>query len=173
MSQPRRWRRTKDPAGEFPLDLINYAFHLFAVVARHREARLEAAMRPLGLNLTRHRCLAVIQALEPCTMTALAEFSAVDRTTLTRTVDPLVKQGWVERVTPASDRRQVVLTLTDAGRDVCAKSLREVFRVNRHLLDGLPDEADRRAMTRGLELFLGRLVDDPELLKRLSLRDEE
>jgi DNA-binding MarR family transcriptional regulator len=167
---PSRAASTLDPTGEFPLDLTSYVFHLFAVVARHREVRLEAELKSEGLNLPRHRALGVILALEPCTMSELAEYSAVDRTTLTRTVDQLVDAGLVERMTPREDRRQVVLTLTSEGQRVCKRSMRAVFRVNRELLGGL-DEPDQRTFARALEAFLGRLVDDPELLQRLTLRD--
>jgi|HubBroStandDraft_1064217.scaffolds.fasta_scaffold307320_2 DNA-binding MarR family transcriptional regulator len=167
---PPRSASTVDPTGEFPLDLTSYVFHLFAVVARHREVRLEAELKSAGVNLSRHRALGVIVALEPCTMSELAEYSAVDRTTLTRTVDQLVEGGLVERTTPREDRRQVVLTLTGEGRRVCKRSLRAVFRVNRELLDGL-DESDQRTFARALEAFLGRLIDDPRLLRRLTLRD--
>jgi len=162
---------TMDPTGEFPLDLTTYLFHLFAVVARHREARLETELKPVGLNLSRHRALSVVSALQPCTMSELAEFSAVDRTTLTRTVDQLVDGGLVERTTPREDRRQVLLTLTDEGRETCRRSLRAIFGVNRRILDGLIEE-DQRRVARALETFLGRLVDDPEMLRRLTLRAE-
>ena len=104
---PPRPASTTDPTGEFPLDLTSYVFHLFTVVARHREVRLEAELKRVGLNLSRHRALGVILALEPCTMSELAEYAAVDRTTLTRTVDQLVDAGLVERATPREDRRQV------------------------------------------------------------------
>ena len=161
--------RAPDPTGEFPRELTNYVFHLFAVVSRHREARLEDVLRPLGLNLARHRALSVISGFEPCTMSELAEYTAVDRTTLTRTVDQLVGAGFVERTTPREDRRQVVLTLTKAGGLTCQQSLNAIFECNRDLLAGLPEE-DQRVAARVLESFLGRLVDDPALLQRLTLR---
>ena len=170
MPSPDRPASSKDPKGEFPLDLTTYVFHLFAVVSRHREARLEAVLKPLGLNLSRHRALSVISSLEPCTMSELAEFSAVDRTTLTRTVDQLVDADLVERTTPREDRRQVVLTLTEAGRGACRSSLRAIFGVNRDLLGGLAED-DQRVVARSLETFLGRLIDDASLLERLMLRD--
>jgi MarR family transcriptional regulator, lower aerobic nicotinate degradation pathway regulator len=160
-----------DPRGEFPRDLTSYLFHLFAVVSRHREARLETELKPIGLNLSRHRALSVISTLQPCTMSELADFSAVDRTTLTRTVDQLVDGGLVERTTPREDRRQVVLTLTDEGRTTCQRSLRAIYDVNRQILEGLAED-DQRQVARSLETFLGRLVDDPELLRRLTLRGE-
>ena len=161
--------RAPDPEGEFPRELTSYVFHLFAVVSRHREARLEEVLRPLGLNLSRHRALSVIFGFEPCTMSELAEYTAVDRTTLTRTVDQLVDAGFVERTTPREDRRQVVLTLTQPGGQTCQQSLNAIFECNRELLAGLP-EADQRVVARVLESFLDRLVDDPALLARLTLR---
>jgi DNA-binding MarR family transcriptional regulator len=167
---PLRPASTTDPAGEFPLDLTSYVFHLFAVVGRHREARLEAALKPVGLSLSRHRALSVIYTLEACTMSELADFSAVDRTTLTRTVDQLVDSGLVERATPREDRRQVVLTLTDQGRRTCQRALRAIYGVSRELLAGLAED-DQRVVARSLETMLGRLVDDPAMLQRLTLRD--
>lgn len=171
-SKSRRSAASCDPAGEFPADLTTYVFHLLALVSRHREARLEAALRPLGLNLSRHRALSVIQQLEPCTMSEVADFSAVDRTTLTRTIDPLVAGGLVRRATPPEDRRQVVLTLTDEGHAACRRSLRAILALNRELLAGLA-ESEQRAVARAFESFLAGLVRDERLRRRLLLRDAE
>jgi MarR family transcriptional regulator, lower aerobic nicotinate degradation pathway regulator len=167
---PSRPLAATDPVGEFPLDLTTYVFHLFAVVGRHREARLETALKPVGLSLSRHRALSVIATLEPCTMSELADFSAVDRTTLTRTVDQLVDAGLVERTTPREDRRQVVLTVTDQGRRICRRSLKAIHNVSRELLSALAEQ-DQRVVARSLEAILGRLVEDPDMLRRLTLRD--
>ncbi len=49
-------------------------------------------------------------------MTALAAVIGADRTTLTRTIDSLVAAGYVDRKTPAEDRRLVVVDLTPSGR---------------------------------------------------------
>ncbi|HEX3408563.1 MAG TPA: MarR family transcriptional regulator [Caulobacteraceae bacterium] len=159
-----------DPKGEFPLDLTTYVFHLFTVVARHRDALLEAALKPLALNVSRHRALSSIDHLSPCTMRELAEFMAVDRTTLTRTLDQLADGGLVERTTPREDRRQVVLTLTAAGKAACRRSLQAIYRVNRDLLKGMREE-EQRALARGLDLLIDRLAPDPDLLARLRLKE--
>jgi DNA-binding MarR family transcriptional regulator len=170
MNDRTRPASTIDPTGEFPLDLTTYVFHLFTVVARHREARLEAALKPLGLNVSRHRALTSIERLEPCTMRELATFVAVDRTTLTRTVDQLTDADLVERTTPREDRRQVVLTLTAPGRAACRRALQAIYRVNRDLLADMADD-EQRALARGLDALLGRLAPDPDLLRRLRLSD--
>jgi len=160
-----------DPAAGGSLELTDYVFHLFAVVSRHREARLDSALRPLGLSLSRHRALSIVAGIAPCTMSELADFSAVDRTTLTRTVDQLVESGLVERATPREDRRQVLLTLTDAGRETCGRSMQAIFDVNRDLASDMSDE-DRRAAVRMLQTLIGRLVPDPALRDRVLLRDD-
>jgi DNA-binding MarR family transcriptional regulator len=167
---PRRSASTMDPRGEFPLDVTSYVFHLFSVVGRHREARLDSKLKPLGLSLARHRALSVISTLEPCTMSELAEYSATDRTTLTRTVDQLVDAGLVERTTPREDRRQVLLTLTPDGAAACRRSLQAIYRVNRDLLAGLAED-EQRAVARAFEACLAALVDDEALLRRLTLRE--
>ena len=163
---PKRSPSTVDPTGEFPFDIITYAFHLFAVLGRHREAAIEAAFRPLGLNLARYRALSVVALLGPLGMSELAEFSAVDRTTMTRTVDQLVAGGLVVRETPASDRRQVVLTVTQAGRSANQQALRAVYRINRRALDGL-DEKAQRQFCRMQQAMVANLVEDPALARRL------
>lgn len=51
-------------------------------------------------------------------MTALAVAIGADRTTLTRSIDGLVSAGYVDRRTPAEDRRLVVVDLTATGRSL-------------------------------------------------------
>jgi DNA-binding MarR family transcriptional regulator len=155
-----------DPAGEFPFDLTTYLFHVFTVLGRYREAALDEAFRPLGLNVARHRALSVVVRLQPCGMTELADFCAVERTTMTRTVDQLFGNGLVERTTPPSDRRQVLLTVTAAGRAVHQRALRCVYRVNRRTLKGIPEDA-QRMLVRTKQAMLTNLVADQNLARRL------
>jgi DNA-binding MarR family transcriptional regulator len=154
-----------DPKGEFPFDAPTYLFHLFVVIARYRDAALDAALKPLGLNVSRHRALSVIARMQPCAMSDLAQFSAVDRTTMTRTVDQLVRAGLVDRVTPAKDRRQVILSLTREGAQLYRRSLRLIFETNQKLLAGVP-HPQRRAAIRVYEAIVANLVEDPGLADR-------
>lgn len=155
-----------DPKGEFLFDPTLYVFHLMVAIGRLRDAQLERELKPIGVNVARHRALTVILRFGPCTMTELAEHSAVDRTTLTRTVDQLVKDGHVDRGAKPEDRRQVVLTLTDAGRVAAAAARDVVARHNRRILEGVPDET-LRAMVRGQRRILANLAPTPEMLERL------
>ncbi len=158
--EPSSLNASADPRGEFPFAPPDYVFMLLAAIARYRDAELEKLLRPLDLTVARHRALQVIERFEPCGMSELADFSVVDRTTMTRTVDQLVAGGWVERAIPA-DRRQVLLTLTPAGRDKLAAAVALVWRRNRDDLEGIEDDA-QRALVRLSQDLVANLAPDPE-----------
>src|SRR5437868_5476304 len=121
-SQPNR-RASVDPTDEFPFAVDDYVLHLLAAIHQFRDSKLDAALREFGLNVGRYRMLGVLNRFGSSTMTELANFTAMQRTTLTRIADHLVAQGWVERRGEARDRRQVLLELTDAGRETYRKAL--------------------------------------------------
>jgi DNA-binding MarR family transcriptional regulator len=56
----------------------------------------------------------------PCTMSELARYKGVGLPTISKSVDMLVRRGWVERWIDTSDRRQTLVRLTPAGRTVLA-----------------------------------------------------
>jgi DNA-binding MarR family transcriptional regulator len=145
-----RRRTSADPAGEFPFDVIDYVPHLIAAIAQFRDTALDAALREHGLNVGRYRVLGVLARFDICTMTELANFTAIDRTTLTRIADHLVASGYVERSADAKDRRQVRLALTPAGREIHRKALLVVFDLNGRLLETVSD-ADSRTAARVLQ----------------------
>ncbi len=155
-----------DPRGEFPFAPADYLFVLLYSITALRDHRLEAALKPSGLSLARYRALLVISKFEPCTMTELADFTLVERTTLTRTVDSLVSEGWVARVSRAADRRQVILTLSEAGRGLIAKAGAMVAAENRDILEGISDK-DQRALVRLCQDLASNLALDPPSRERV------
>ncbi|MFP4329338.1 MAG: MarR family winged helix-turn-helix transcriptional regulator [Alkalispirochaetaceae bacterium] len=80
----------------------------------------------------------------------LAELHSVRLPTMSRTVTVMETKGWLTRVRSQSDRRSVVVSLTEAGRE--ALSAVEDLAVSRTcgLLDELPAE-DLAALNQGLE----------------------
>jgi DNA-binding MarR family transcriptional regulator len=59
----------------------------------------------------------------PCTMGELASCTLSDKASTTRTVEALVKAGWVKRANSGDDRRKRVITLTAKGRLKAQKAL--------------------------------------------------
>jgi DNA-binding MarR family transcriptional regulator len=101
--------------------------------------------------------LAALAALEKHTMTPgeLAEHEKVQPPSITRVIASLEERGLIRRMPHPSDRRQVVLTVTDQGRDVVRKVrlLREAW-LARRLRDLTPAE---RAILRDAVPILEKL----------------
>lgn len=155
-----------DPAGEFPVDVPEYFFYLMFIASRHRDLSFDGALGPVGLTLNRWRTLSVIRRLPHCTMKDLARYSTIDRTTLTRSVDHMVKQGVVERSTPPGDRRKVELVLTDKGEALYFEAVEALARFNRLALRGIDVDAQRQ-IVRSLKTLVSNLVPDPKLRAEL------
>ena len=85
-SRPLFPENSPDPAGEFPIGVKEYIFYLLFQAARHRDMAVDALLGPIGLSLPAWRAMLVVRRIENCTMKALARYSSMDRTTLTRTV---------------------------------------------------------------------------------------
>jgi DNA-binding MarR family transcriptional regulator len=151
-----------DPNGEFPLGPPEYFFYLLFQAARQRDLFFDRELKPVGLNLAQWRSLAIIRRLETCTMTQLARYSTVERTTLTRAVDQLVGRGLVERLAPARDRRKVNLTLTHLGKVVYRDAVAILKARNEAVLASVGPERLRDA-ARVLQTTLEQLTGDADL----------
>jgi DNA-binding MarR family transcriptional regulator len=137
-----------DPADEFPFAVDDYLLHLVVAISQFRDSRLDGALRGLGLNVSRYRVLGVLERFGASSMTELSSFTAMQRTTLTRIADQLVGAGLVERG-ESRDRRQVILLLTDQGRETHGRALELVRALNEKVLNQAP-EAERRTAARVL-----------------------
>ena len=99
-------------------------------------------------------------------MSELSAFTAVDRTTLTRSVDQLVRRDLVARQTPETDRRQVRLSLTEGGQSLYARAVDQLLDFNRQALAGVPAER-QRDIARGLAAVIRNLEPDKTMAEAL------
>jgi DNA-binding MarR family transcriptional regulator len=165
MSHPSKSKSSKRSAeadGEFPLGAREYFFYLLFQAARQRDLFCDKALSPCGLNMAQWRSLAIVRRLEVCTMTSLARYSTVERTTLTRAVDQLVGRGLVSRWVPDRDRRQVNLSLTDQGEELFLQAVVILDAHNAQLLDEVHPDRLRDAMVL-LQANLRKLAGSDEL----------
>jgi DNA-binding MarR family transcriptional regulator len=80
-------------------------------------------MRPTGLTSGQFSILMSLNRPDPPTIRAVAELLAMDRTTLTANLKPLVRRGFVRIRVDQTDRRGRRLILTLKGRAALAAAL--------------------------------------------------
>lgn len=77
-----------------------------------------------GLKTSQYSLLSHVVKLGPIRPGELAGHMEMDASTLTRNLQPLVAQGWIE-IGPGDDGRSRFVAATDAGRDKRAQAQRE------------------------------------------------
>ncbi|WP_415404597.1 MarR family winged helix-turn-helix transcriptional regulator [Tateyamaria sp. SN3-11] len=86
--------------------------------ARSMARRFDEVLRPYGLTHGQYSLMMALNRPDQPKLGEVAQFLAMDRTTMTANIKTLEKRGWVRVVPDPKDRRNRRLTLTDAGRDV-------------------------------------------------------
>jgi len=75
----------------------------------------DAALAPCGVTTGQFSLLNVVERAGPETISRLAALTVTDRTTLTRTIKPLEREGLLASVR-GEDRRRRLVVITDEGR---------------------------------------------------------
>ena len=91
--------------------------------ARSLSAIFDRHLRPHGLRITQFTILANLILRGATPVTALAEALGVDRTTLTRNLALLERNGWIETRTDEHDARTHLVCATASGRVVADDAL--------------------------------------------------
>jgi DNA-binding MarR family transcriptional regulator len=89
--------------------------HAIRQAARHVTQFYDQILAPSGLRVTQFAILSRLRRLGPMPINALAAMLVMDRTTLGRNIQPLERDGLIEVVPGAADRRRHELRLTEAG----------------------------------------------------------
>jgi DNA-binding MarR family transcriptional regulator len=125
------------------------------VLEREVVRQLEGETTCCGVTLAQCHALLELSAAE-LSLTSLAAALELDTSTLSRTVEGMVKAGLVERAVDAADRRSVRLTLTPAGRERVATINQMCNRYYEALL-GQMSEKDQRLVLRAVRLLAGSM----------------
>jgi len=130
------------------LFLLNQASYALA-------AAMNETLSPHGLN-TREWCVLTKAGEGGHTQREIADFAAIDKTTMVTTVDALEAAGLVVRQPSPTDRRVKLVEATAAGRRLLSRTTSAVDALIADVLSDVP-ATERRALVKGLQ----RLVDGP------------
>lgn len=117
--------------------------HYFAILSK---AYVGALFKRLeNCELDRYYIIIPVlhDAEEPFTQHSLGQFLNVDKVTMVRVVDHLVKLGMVERVNNPADRREKFIVLTESGKKLTDEIKRAIAEINHRALNGFSTEQRR------------------------------
>lgn len=143
-----------DPA---PDDLPLERTLSFRLLMLHKLSERDSAgefLQALGLTPSDGRALATLGAFEPLSVVALAEACSLNKGQASRAAQALVDQGLADKRDSAADGRGVVLTLTPAGRELHARTVKLVNQRSRRLF-GCLSQAEQQLFSD----LLDRLIE--------------
>ncbi|REJ04026.1 MarR family transcriptional regulator [Microbacterium bovistercoris] len=126
------------------------------------EKDMSRAFEGTSLSTARVHLLWVLQDAGPSTQQTLARLCGVSPRNITGLVDALEASGHVRRTPHPTDRRAVLVELTEMSTTYMAQMRREHSDLDTELLDAVAP-ADREAVQRGVAAIanrLGELVAD-------------
>jgi len=109
--------------------------------ARALARRFDDAFRPLDLTNGQFSLLMALNQPKPPTIAPLAEFLAMDRTTLTAALKPLERRGLISVSVDPDDKRSRLLRLTAKGRGLLVKAL-PIWKEHHAILERQTGPAD-------------------------------
>lgn len=90
--------------------------------SRKVSALYDEALAPLGVSIAQFNLIRVIISMEPVSVTDLAAFVELDRSTVGRNGRVLERLGLVKR-SNGSDQREALFSLTEKGHEVLKRGL--------------------------------------------------
>lgn len=116
------------------------------LAARRITRFLDARMEESGLSIAQFGLMAQVAAVSDDTLGALAMRTGMEQSTLTRNLQALAREGWVEIAVVEGNQRRRMVWLTEAGA-IKLKNAMPVWRNAHEALSGLlaPELAQRLA----------------------------
>jgi len=134
------------------------AFRRFTrFLEREVERQLGNPTACCGVTMPQCHVLLELEEQGGISLTDLAFRLDLDKSTLSRTVDSLVKSGLLSRVDNSSDRRLINISLTLKGKEKADYINRENDAYYRELLEGLTEEEGKLVLS-GAKILYRRMV---------------
>lgn len=146
------------PPRELPPE---YFFYLLYHVVKQRDLVLGEVLETRALSMPKWRILSILNRLGESSMGLVADFCAIDRTTLTRTMDQLVAAGLVNRTGHPEDRRQTLVSLTPEGQAAYDDAVATAMSFNDKALKGVTGE-EIAVLERILGKVVRNVIDDSD-----------
>jgi MarR family transcriptional regulator for hemolysin len=140
------------------LELEDHIFFLCTQVVYRRDRALNDALKPFGLLPTEWRTIGTLLQRGALTMLELAQWTAYERTRLTRILHGLEARELVERIDSAHDGRSVVVHATAKGEKLYRRAEKAVDPLTNDIM-AVCSDADIERVRRSLQAMRGKLIE--------------
>ncbi len=128
-----------DPAApEF--DLFQSPFYLIAHADFMFHEDLDKAIEKFGLDRTTYRLLTILKSCRSINIKDLSAFALIKRTTTSRALLRMQKEGWISQSSDSKDNRITNVELSPAGHELAGKVMRFGSRQLKRAVQGLEAE---------------------------------
>ncbi|ATD65675.1 MarR family winged helix-turn-helix transcriptional regulator [Neisseria weixii] len=103
--------------------------------------QLSEALKPLGVSLPQFTMLSNLQRRGATANAALAARSFISPQAANQIVNTMVQHNWVTKRNDPNHGRMVLIELTDTGREVFARCMKEAEAFEAKMLHGLTPES--------------------------------
>ncbi len=138
--------RHLDPA-DAEFDLFLSPFYLIAHADFKFHEDLDIAIAKFGLDRTTYRLLTILMRRSPINIKNLSSFAMLKRSTASRALMRMRREGWVEHSLNTEDNRITDVYLTAAGRELAEKAMRLGSRQLQKAVQGLDERQIEELVT--------------------------
>jgi len=122
------------------IGLQQFAPYLINSVSLSWTTRLAATLKTHDLTTTKMRALAILSIASPVTINELSLYALTEQSTMSRTLDALEEQGFIQRKPRSEDLRVRDVHITEAGREAFARVWPDMYDLLLKAFDGVDSE---------------------------------
>jgi MarR family transcriptional regulator, transcriptional regulator for hemolysin len=130
-------------------------FHTINQLSRNVTNQINEALKPFGLFSSQWTVIYVLHKKGSMTQKELSNYLSIEAPPMTRTIQRLVKQGYVKQIT-GKDKREKYIQLTEEAFIGYPHWEATILKINQSLLSKLPEHS-REDIYQSLSVWLKNL----------------
>jgi len=139
-----------------------YLLYMLATASEHASEQFHEQVRAHGLRVPEWRVLACLVDNDGLMITHLAQLSLIEQSRMTRIINQMTNNGYLERCEDIEDKRRVRVRLTKKGRKIAKELVKSARAHEEQLLSALED-TDAAQIKRALDTLLTVLQQNRNL----------
>ena len=144
-------------------ELLSVMIRSFGAFERHE-------IFSCGVTMSQCSTILAIGKAKTMTMNGLSDWMHLATSTMTRIVDNLVRDGYVERAQDPQDRRVVRVALTEKGEQLFEFIMKIYHEYHRKIVDNIPT-GELHKVVESLKLLIEAVKKTPLLEKQVCTQD--